>query len=164
LTSSTCNLKISASYSFLPIFGWPLTPECLVSLSKVDFDFLWFLDFLLIVLSDFLSVGRACLEAGLYSCWLKYHRVTSVCGPACPRPIRAATASVMGAKTSISDHPVEERRPKDLAGFRRLGLGVFIKGPELGYNNASTLSAASACISGNTCEINVQSECRAGMP
>ena len=58
LTSSTCNLKISASYSFLPIFGWPLTPECLVSLSSVDFDFLPFLDFLLIVLSGFLGIGR----------------------------------------------------------------------------------------------------------
>src|SRR5271157_746571 len=58
LTSSTCNLKISASYSFLPIFGWPLTPECLVSLSSVDFDFLSFLDFLLIVLSGFLGIGR----------------------------------------------------------------------------------------------------------
>src|SRR5579864_4516889 len=61
LTSSTCSLKISASYSFLPIFGWPLTP------SSIDFDFLSFVDFLLIVLSGFLGVGRACLEAGLYS-------------------------------------------------------------------------------------------------
>src|SRR5205085_2071323 len=58
LTSSICSLKISASYSLLPIFGWPLTLECLVSLSSVDFDFLSFLDFLLIVLSGFLGVGR----------------------------------------------------------------------------------------------------------
>ena len=27
LTSSTCSLKISASYSLLPIFGCPLMPE-----------------------------------------------------------------------------------------------------------------------------------------
>ena len=78
--------------------------------------------------------------------------------------IRADTASIMGAKTLIGDHLVEEWRERDLAGFRRFGLGVFITGPALGYNNASTLSAASACICGNTCEINVQSECRAGMP
>ena len=51
-------------------------------LSSLDFDFLSFLDFLLIVLSDFLGVGHACLGAGLYSCGLKYDRVTSVCGPA----------------------------------------------------------------------------------
>ena len=39
-----------------------------MSLSSVDFDFLSFLDFLLIVLSGFLGVGRAGLAAGLYSC------------------------------------------------------------------------------------------------
>jgi hypothetical protein len=37
---------------------------------------------LLIVLSGFLGVGRACLEACLYSCGLKYDRVTSLYGPA----------------------------------------------------------------------------------
>ena len=45
-----------------------------MSLSSVDFDFLSFLEVLLIVLSGFLGVGRACLEAGLYSCGLKYDR------------------------------------------------------------------------------------------
>jgi hypothetical protein len=100
-----------------------LTPECLVSLSSVDFDFLSFLGFLLIVLSGFLGVGRAWLESGLHSCGLKYDRVTSVSGPASSRgnmwatsaslraqqlrrndadsraQIRANTASIMGAKT-----------------------------------------------------------------
>ncbi len=49
-----------------------------MSLSSVDFDFLSFLDFLLIVFSGCLGVGHACLDAGLYSSGLKYDRVTSV--------------------------------------------------------------------------------------
>jgi len=53
--------------------------------SSDDFDFLSFLDFLLIVLFGFLGVGRSCLEAGLYSSGLKYGRVTSVCSPASSR-------------------------------------------------------------------------------
>jgi hypothetical protein len=48
-----------------------LAPESLMSLSSLDFDFLSFLDFLPIVVSGFLGVGRACLEAGLYSYALK---------------------------------------------------------------------------------------------
>jgi len=53
-----------------------------VLLSSLNLRFFLFLDFLLIVLSGFLGVGPACLEAGLISCGLKYDRVTSVCGPA----------------------------------------------------------------------------------
>src|SRR5579864_7241546 len=67
LTSSTCSLKTSASYSFLPIFDWPFTPERLVSLSSLGLDSLLFLDFLLIVLSGFLGIGRlsgACIFCG----------------------------------------------------------------------------------------------------
>ena len=69
-----------------------------------------------------------------------------------PAPKYGQTLLGHGRETSISDHLVEEWRPKDLAGFRRFGLSVFITGPELGYNNASSLSAASACICGNTRE------------
>ena len=52
-----------------------------MSLSSVDFDFLSFLDFLLIVLSGSSVSGRL-FRSRLYSCGLKYGRVTSVCGPA----------------------------------------------------------------------------------
>jgi hypothetical protein len=61
------------------------SPEVRSMLSSVDFDFLSFLYFWLIVFSGFLGIGRACLEVRLYSCALKYDRVTSFCGRASSR-------------------------------------------------------------------------------
>src|SRR5579864_9100821 len=75
LTSSTCSLKISASYSFLPIFDWPSTPELCVLPSSPDFCFFFFLDFWLIVLSGLLGVGRL-LRGRPVLLRLKYERVT----------------------------------------------------------------------------------------